>query len=78
MKTEALYYTLPEELIAQHPSEKRDASRLMVVHRDSGNIEIDTYSNVAHYLQQGDCMVLNNTRVIRARLYGRKESLKNS
>ena len=74
MKTETLNYSLPEALIAQYPSEKRDASRLMVVHRDSGKIETDTYSNVANYLKQGDCMVLNNTRVIRARLYGHKET----
>lgn len=74
MKTEELNYTLPEALIAQHPCEKRDASRLMVVHRDSGCIEADIYSNVADYLRLGDCMVLNNTRVIRARLIGRKET----
>ena len=74
MKTEELNYSLPEELIAQHPCEKRDASRLMVVHRDSGFIEIDAYRNVANYLHPGDCMVLNNTRVIRARLHGHKET----
>ena len=74
MKTEELNYTLPEALIAQHPSEKRDASRLMVVYRDTGCIKTDTYRNVADYLRQGDCMVLNNTRVIRARLLGRKET----
>lgn len=74
MKTEKLNYNLPEELIAQHPCEKRDASKLMVVHRDSGVIEIDAYRDVANYLYQGDCMVLNNTRVIRARLHGRKET----
>lgn len=74
MKTEELNYTLPEALIAQHPSEKRDASRLMVVYRDTGCIKTDIYRNVADYLRQGDCMVLNNTRVIRARLLGRKET----
>ncbi|MCK5863171.1 MAG: tRNA preQ1(34) S-adenosylmethionine ribosyltransferase-isomerase QueA [Candidatus Hydrogenedentes bacterium] len=74
MKTEELNYNLPEELIAQHPSEQRDASRMMVVHRDSGTIDIDVYRNVSNYLYPGDCMVLNNTRVIRARLHGRKET----
>ncbi len=72
MNTRDLDYDLPEALIAQHPRDKRDASRLMVLDRDSGDVRLDVYENVAQYLRAGDCMVLNNTRVIRARLYGRK------
>jgi S-adenosylmethionine:tRNA ribosyltransferase-isomerase len=72
MKTSDLHYTLPSKLIAQHPCEQRDASRLLVVDRASGTLQEDVYSNVAQYLRRGDCMVLNNTRVIRARLHGRK------
>ncbi len=74
MKTNALDYELPPALIAQHPCEKRDASRLMVVRRDTGAIETDVFKNIANYLAPGDCMVLNDTRVIRARLHGHKES----
>ncbi len=74
MLTKSLNYFLPESLIAQYPSEQREQSRLMVVDRVSGNIQIDIYKNIANYLNQGDCMVLNDTRVIAARLYGRKTS----
>lgn len=74
MLTQDLHYDLPESLIAQFPSEQRDESRLMVVDRASGDIRLDVYRNVARYLQRGDCMVLNDTRVIRARLHGRKAS----
>lgn len=68
MLTDMLSYDLPESLIAQYPSEKRDESRLMVVERHSGLIHLDIYKNISKYLIPGDCMVLNNTRVIRARL----------
>jgi len=74
MDTADLDYELPESLIAQHPSERRDASRLLVVDRATGSITSDVYRNVAKYLRAGDCMVLNDTRVIRARLLGRKRS----
>lgn len=74
MLTQDLRYDLPESLIAQFPSEQRDESRLMVVDRASGDIRLDVYRNVARYLQRGDCMVLNDTRVIRARLHGHKAS----
>lgn len=74
MLTQDLHYDLPESLIAQFPSEQRDESRLMIVDRASGDIRLDVYRNVARYLQRGDCMVLNNTRVIRARLHGHKAS----
>jgi len=74
MKTAELDYHLPEELIAQHPSEQRDASRLLVLDRATGQMREDEYRNVANYLSTGDCMVLNDTRVIRARLHGCKDT----
>lgn len=66
-------YNLPETLIAQHPVEPRDASRLMVLHRDSGSIEHQTFRDLVSLLKTGDVLVLNNTRVIPARLIGEKE-----
>ncbi len=72
MKTARLDYTLPEELIAQHPCEKRDASRLLVLDRARQTMRVDVFRNVASYLRPGDCTVLNDTRVIRARLKGKK------
>ncbi len=74
MKTAQLDYDLPESLIAQHPSEKRDESRLLVVDRAAGEFKEDIFKNLCSYLDAGDCVVLNDTRVIRARLYGRKET----
>ena len=68
MHISELDYDLPEELIAQHPADRRDASRLLVADRATGEMYIDVYRNVANYLRSGDCMVLNQTRVIRARL----------
>ena len=72
METSQFDYDLPQELIAQTPLEPRDASRLMVVHRDTGQIEHRTFRNVAEYLRPGDLLILNQTRVIPARLFGRK------
>ena len=66
-------FDLPETLIAQHPVEPRDASRLMVVNRDSGRVEHHTFRDLVALLQMGDVLVLNNTRVIPARLIGEKE-----
>lgn len=66
-------FDLPETLIAQHPAEPRDASRLMVVKRDSGEIEHYTFRDLTVLLKAGDVLVLNNTRVIPARLIGEKE-----
>lgn len=66
-------YDLPEELIAQDPLEKRDDSRLMVIHRDTGEIEHKIFSDVIDYLNPGDCLVVNDTKVIPARLLGVKE-----
>lgn len=66
-------FDLPEKLIAQHPVEPRDASRLMVVHRDSEMLEHRTFRDLLTLLKSGDVLVLNNTRVIPARLIGEKE-----
>ena len=72
MNTEELNYTLPEELIAQHPVENRSESRLLIVDRANGTFSEDTFSNIGHYLNPGDAMVVNDTRVIRARLKAHK------
>ena len=66
-------YELPQELIAQTPAEKRDFSRLMVVHRNSGEVEHKHFYDIVDYLKDGDCLVLNNSKVLPARLYGKKE-----
>jgi S-adenosylmethionine:tRNA ribosyltransferase-isomerase len=66
------YYDLPEELIAQTPIEKRDESRLMVLNRANQTIEHKTFKDIIDYLEPGDCLVRNNTKVIPARLYGKK------
>lgn len=73
MKTHDFYYDLPEELIAQIPLEDRSASRLMLLDRENSAISHDTFKNITNYLRKGDCLVLNNTRVIPARLYGKRE-----
>ena len=65
-------YNLPEELIAQHPVVPRDASRLLVLHRETGGIEHRRFRDLPEYLREGDLLVLNDTRVIPARLLGRK------
>lgn len=67
-------YHLPEELIAQKPLKNREESRLMVIHRKTGKIEHKKFYQVSDYLEKGDLLVLNNTRVIPARLYGKKET----
>lgn len=66
-------FYLPEELIAQHPAEKRDECRLMVLSKDKGHIEHKVFKDIIDYLNPGDCLVLNDTRVIPARLIGNKE-----
>lgn len=72
MRVEDFYFDLPKELIAQHPLEKRDESRLMVLDKNTGDIEETTFKNIVQYLKKGDCLVLNNTRVMPARLIGEK------
>ena len=72
MKVSDFNYNLPEELIAQVPLEKRDESRLMVLNRANQTIEHKTFKDIIDYLEPGDCLVRNNTKVIPARLYGKK------
>ena len=72
MKTSDFYYDLPQELIAQTPLEKRDASRLMVLHRADGALEHRHFFDVIDYLQPGDCLVMNDSRVLPARLLGHR------
>ena len=73
MKTSDFYYDLPEELIAQDPLKDRSASRLLVLNRDNGRITHKVFKDITDYLKPGDCLVLNNTKVIPARLLGVKE-----
>ena len=73
MKLSAFKFELPSELIAQYPAEVRDESRLMVVHRDTGEIEHKIFKDIVDYFDQGDVLVVNNTKVFPARLYGNKE-----
>lgn len=72
MKTKDFYYSLPKELIAQTPLEMRSASRLMALSLKDGSIEHKHFTDITSYLKKGDCLVLNNTKVIPARLYGRR------
>ncbi|MHC0035783.1 tRNA preQ1(34) S-adenosylmethionine ribosyltransferase-isomerase QueA [Pseudoneobacillus sp. C159] len=73
MKVDLFDFELPEELIAQVPLENRTASRLMVLHKETGELEHTTFANIKQFLKKGDCLVLNDTRVLPARLYGIKE-----
>lgn len=68
------FYDLPEELIAQTPLEPRDSSRLLVYHRKNKQVEHKVFRDIVDYLQKGDVLVLNNTRVLPARLYGYKDT----
>ena len=72
MKTSDFYYDLPEELIAQDPLEDRSASRLMVLDKNTGKIQHHIFKEIVYYLNPGDCLVINDTKVIPARLYGTK------
>lgn len=73
MKLSKFNFELPKELIAQKPTKERDGARMMVVHRDTGKIEHKHFRDILNYYSEGDVMVLNNTKVFSARLYGRKE-----
>lgn len=73
MKTSDFYYDLPEELIAQDPLEDRSSSRLLILDKKNGELEHHHFNEIIHYLKPGDCLVLNDTKVIPARLIGHKE-----
>lgn len=73
MKLSEFDFDLPEELIANYPSENRDEARLMVIHRETGQIEHKLFKDVLDYFSEGDVMIMNNTRVFPARMYGNKE-----
>lgn len=73
MKKQDFYYDLPKERIAQTPIEPRDHSKMMVLHRDTDELEHKHFYDILDYLQEGDCLILNDTRVLPARLYGVKE-----
>ena len=74
MRVSDFDYCLPDELIAQEPLECRDASRLMVLHRQDGTIEHRTFRDLPEYLRPDDVCILNDTRVIKARLKGQKST----
>ena len=73
MKRTDFYYDLPEELIAQTPLEPRDSSRLMVLHKKTGEIEHRHFYDILDYLNEGDCLIMNDSRVLPARIYGVKD-----
>ena len=73
MKVSDFNYDLPEELIDQVPIKNRDQSRLMILNRNTKTIEDKIFKDILDYLKPGDCLVMNNTKVIPARLYGIKE-----
>ena len=72
MKTKEFYYELPQELIAQHPLENREESRLLVLDKNNGEVEHKHFKDLINYLNEGDTLVLNDTRVIPARLFGNR------
>ena len=73
MKTSDYFYELPKELIAQTPLERRDSSRLLVLDRKSGEVEHKHFFDIIDYLKEGDCLILNDSRVLPARIYGIKK-----
>ena len=73
MKLSHFNFELPKELLAEYPAENRDESKLMVVHRETGKIEHKLFKDFIDYFDEGDVVVLNNTKVFPARLFGNKE-----
>jgi S-adenosylmethionine:tRNA ribosyltransferase-isomerase len=73
MDVKDFYYDLPQELIAQDPLEDRSSSRLMVLDKNTGEVTHRVFKDITDYLRPGDCLVINNTKVIPARLIGAKE-----
>ena len=74
MKKSDFYFDLPERLIAQHPVSKRDTSRLMILDKENGSIEHKHFFDIIDYLNENDCLILNDTRVLPARIFGVKQS----
>ena len=74
MKTSDFYYDLPEELIAQEPLKDRASSRLLVLDKNTGKIEHKIFKNIVDYLKKGDCLVINDTKVMPARLIGARKN----
>jgi len=74
MKTSDFYYDLPQELIAQEPLKERSSSRLLVLHKDTGEIEHKIFKDITEYLKKGDCLVINDTKVLPARLIGARKN----
>ena len=74
LKTSDFYFDLPEELIAQDPLLDRSSSRLLMLDKTNGETKHETFKNIIDYLNPGDCLVLNNTKVIPARLIGNRET----
>ena len=74
MKTDQFDYDLPREFIAQHPAERRDESKLLVLSRDTGTTDLRAFSDLTDYIEPGDVLVVNDTRVVRARLFGRRHT----
>ena len=72
MRKEDFYFDLPEELIAQDPLKDRSSSRLLVLDKETGKVEHHVFREIIDYLQEGDCLVINDTKVIPARLIGSK------
>jgi S-adenosylmethionine:tRNA ribosyltransferase-isomerase len=73
MKLSEFNYTLPKKVVAKYPADPRDSSQMMVLNRQTGEMEDRTFSDITEYFQKGDCLVLNDTRVFPARLFGKKE-----
>ena len=73
MDVKDFYFDLPQELIAQDPLEDRSSSRLLVLDKETGAVEHRVFRDIVSYLRKGDCLVINDTKVIPARLYGVKE-----
>jgi len=73
MKLSQFKFEVPQDLVAQYPLDNRDESRMMVVHKDTGEIEHKHFRDIIDYFDEGDVMVMNNTRVFPARMYGNKE-----
>lgn len=73
MKRSDFYYDLPQELIAQTPVEPRNASRMMKINRQTGEVVHDHFYNLCNYLKKGDLLVLNDSKVLPARIYGERE-----